>query len=561
MGDAKGAMILGVDVGGTFTDLLLADPATGGFRVAKVSSTPADQSDGFTNGLAALDVGPGALETVIHGTTVGTNAVLERSGVRCGAATSPRRTPRAITDTARCPRRRPTDSTEGGYVMTHYPDPSSRSAALYERACAVLPGGNSRQSVFLSPYPVYIRSAKGSRVIDADGVERIDFLNNFTSLIHGHAHPDVIAAVAEQLPLGTCYAGPTEAEIELAELICGRLPSVDRIRFTNSGTEAVMQVMKAARAWTGRPKIAKVEGAYHGTYDYAETSEGVGPERWSSGDPDAVALARGTPKGVVDDMVIVPFNDEAAAERILTPHVDRLAGILIDPMPNRCGLIPARTDYLEFLRRFADRHGILLIFDEVISVRIGFHGAQGAFGVLPDLTALAKIIGGGFPVGAVAGREAPMSVFDPRQSDVALPHAGTFNANPITMVAGLATMRLLDEDRMDALNALGERARAKLRDAFEESGFSGQVTGAGSLYRIHLHARPLSDYRSAFSNAREKAQMARLSRHVLNHGIMMAPYGMGNVSTVHTDGDLDHLAGVVRDGLVELFRNVEEEAA
>lgn len=445
--------------------------------------------------------------------------------------------------------------------MTHYPDSSSRSAALFERACAVLPGGNSRQSVFRSPYPVYVQSADGSRVTDADGEERIDFLNNFTSLIHGHAHPDVIAAVSEQLPLGTCYAGPTEAEIELAELICSRLPSAERIRFANSGTEAVMQAMKAARACTGRPKIAKAEGAYHGTYDYAETSEGVGPERWSSGDPEAVALARGTPRGVVDDMVIVPFNDVEATRRILTPHADQLAGILIDPMPNRCGLIPATRSYLEFLREFADRHGILLVFDEVITFRIGFHGAQGAFGVLPDLTALAKIIGGGFPVGAVAGRETPMSVFDPRQSDVALPHSGTFNANPITMVAGLATMRRLDEERMDALNALGESARAKLRDAFAKSGFSGQVTGAGSLFRIHLHARPLSDYRSAFSNEREKAQMGRLSRYLLNHGVMMAPYGMGNLSTVHTEDDVDHLAGALRDGLEDLFRNVEEEAA
>ena len=445
--------------------------------------------------------------------------------------------------------------------MTHYPDSSSRSAALYERACAVLPGGNSRQSVFRSPYPVYVQSARGSRVTDADGVERIDFLNNFTSLIHGHAHPDVMAAVSEQLPLGTCYAGPTEAEIELAELICDRLPSAERIRFANSGTEAVMQAMKAARAYTGRPKIAKAEGAYHGTYDYAETSEGVGPERWSSGDPDAVALARGTPRGVVDDMVIVPFNDAEAAERILTPHVDQLAGILIDPMPNRCGLIPATRSYLEFLREFADRHGILLVFDEVITFRMGFHGAQGDFGVLPDLTALAKIIGGGFPVGAVAGREAPMGVFDPRQSEVALPHSGTFNANPITMVAGLATMRRLDEDRMDALNALGESARAKLRAAFSDAGFSGQVTGAGSLFRIHLHARPLSDYRSAFPNGGEKAQMARLSRYLLNHGVMMAPYGMGSLSTVHTEDEVDYLAGALRGGLEDLFRNVEEEAA
>jgi glutamate-1-semialdehyde 2,1-aminomutase len=445
--------------------------------------------------------------------------------------------------------------------MTHYPDPSSRSASLYERACVVLPGGNSRQSVFRAPYPVYISSAKGARVTDADGDERIDFLNNFTSLIHGHAHPDVIAAVSAQLPLGTCYAGPTESEIELAELLCDRLPSVERIRFTNSGTEAVMMAIKAARAHTGRPKIAKCEGAYHGTYDYAETSEGVGPDRWSSGDPSAIAMARGTPEGVLDDVVVVPFNDASAAERILTPQVDQIAAILIDPMPNRCGLIPATPDFLDFLRSFADRHGILLVYDEVISFRIGYHGAQGVFGVLPDLTALAKIIGGGFPVGAVAGREAPMSVFDPRQSDVALPHAGTFNANPITMVAGLTAMRLLDEPRMDALNALGETARTKLREVFAETGVTGQVSGAGSLFRIFLHARPLNDYRSAFATDDEKARMARLSRYLLNHGVLMAPYGMGNLSTAITEGDVDELARVMRDGLEDLARNVDDEAA
>ena len=445
--------------------------------------------------------------------------------------------------------------------MTHYPDPSSRSAALYERACAVLPGGNSRQTLYSPPYPVYISAAKGSRVTDADGVERVDFLNNHTVLIHGHAHPDVIAAVAAQLPLGTCYAGPTEAEIELAELICGRLPSVDRIRFTNSGTEAVMMAIKAARAYTGRPKIAKCEGAYHGSYDYAETSQVVGPDHWSSDDPSAIALARGTPQGVADDMVIIPFNDATAAERILTPQVDQLAAILIDPMPNGCGLIPATPGYLEFLRSFADRHGILLVFDEVIAFRIGYHGAQGAFGVLPDLTALGKIIGGGFPVGAVGGREAPMSVFDPRNSDVALPQSGTFNANPITMVAGLTTMRLLDENRFEALNALGETARTKLRDAIAQSGFPGQVTGAGSLFRILLQARPLSDYRSALATEREKAQMARLNRYFLNHGFRMASYGMGNLSTVITEDDVNHLASVLRDGLEDLSRNVDDEAA
>ena len=444
--------------------------------------------------------------------------------------------------------------------MTHYPDPSSRSAALFERACAVLPGGNSRQTLYSAPYPIYIREAKGSRVIDADGVECVDFLNNHTALIHGHAHPEVIAAVAAQLPLGTCYAGPTEAEIELAEIICSRLPSVDRIRFTNSGTEAVMMAIKAARAYTGRPKIAKCEGAYHGTYDYAETSQVVGRDHWLTDDPSAVALARGTPQSVVDDVVVIPFNDASAAERILAPQVDQLAAILVDPMPNGCGLIPATPGYLEFLRSFADHHGVLLIFDEVIAFRLGYRGAQGVFGVLPDLTALAKIIGGGFPVGAVAGRETVMSVFDPRHSDVALPQSGTFNANPITMVAGLTAMRLLDESRIEALNAFGESTRAKLRDAIAQSGFPGQVTGGGSLFRILLHNRPLSDYRSAFPTDDEKAQMARLSRYFINHGIRMAPYGMGNLSTVTTEEDVEFLVRVVREGLESLLRNVEDEA-
>ena len=445
--------------------------------------------------------------------------------------------------------------------MTNYPDTDSRSAALFERAQTVLPGGNSRQSGFRAPYPIYIRSAKGAVSTDVDGVERTDFLNNFTSLIHGHAHPEVIEAAAAQLPLGTCYAGPTEAEIMLAELICERLPSAERVRFANSGTEAVMMAIKAARAHTGRSKIAKCEGAYHGTYDYAEVSEGVGPDSWSASDPTAIATARGTPDGVLGDVVVMPFNDPVAAERILTPQADKLAAIIIDPLPNRCGLTPASQTFLQFIREFADRHGIVLIYDEVISFRIGFNGAQGVFGVLPDITALGKIIGGGFPVGAIAGREEVMSVFDPRARAVALPHAGTFNANPVTMVAGLTTMRLLDEKRLAELNALGEKAREALRAAMADAGVAGQVTGAGSLFRLYLNNRPLSDYRSAYVDADEKARMARLNSYFLNHGFMMAPYGMGNLSTALVEADIIRFADVLRDGLRDLLRNTDDEAA
>lgn len=445
--------------------------------------------------------------------------------------------------------------------MTNYPDITSHSAALFERAQAVLPGGNSRQSVFRAPYPIYISSANGAVVKDVDGIERTDILNNFTALIHGHAHPDIIEAVGAQLPLGTCYAGPTEAEIMLAELICERLPSAERVRFANSGTEAVMMAIKAARAFTGRAKIAKCEGAYHGTYDYAEVSEGVRPDTWSAGDPTATATARGTPESVLGDVVVMPFNDPIAAERILTPEAEKLAAIIIDPLPNRCGLMPANQAFLKFLREFVDRHNILLIYDEVISFRIGFNGAQGVFGVLPDLTALGKIIGGGFPVGAIAGREEVMSVFDPRASAVALPHAGTFNANPVTMVAGLTAMRLLNEKRMAELNALGDKARDALRTAMAEVGFAGQVTGTGSLFRLYLNNRPLSDYRSAYVEADESARMARLNRFFLNHGFMMAPYGMGNLSTALVEADINRLAEVLRDGLRDQLRNADEQAA
>jgi len=203
----------------------------------------------------------------------------------------------------------------------------------------------------------------------------------------------------------------------------------------------------------------------------------------------------------------------------------------------------------------------LLIYDEVISFRIGFNGAQGVFGVLPDLTALGKIIGGGFPVGAIAGREEVMSVFDPRASAVALPHAGTFNANPVTMVAGLTAMRLLNEKRMAELNALGDKARDALRTAMAEVGFAGQVTGTGSLFRLYLNNRPLSDYRSAYVEADESARMARLNRFFLNHGFMMAPYGMGNLSTALVEADINRLAEVLRDGLRDQLRNADEQAA
>ena len=310
-----------------------------------------------------------------------------------------------------------------------YPDPNSKSANLYARAQNVLPGGNSRSTIDLKPYPIYVAEAQGAEVVDVDGNTYVDFINNYTSLIHGHAFPAVTKAVTEQLSKGTAYAFGTVPEIDHAELICGRVPGFDKIRFMNSGSEAVMNAIKAARAYTGRPKIAKCEGAYHGSYDFAEVSLNSGPDDWGQNDMPSVPYSKGTPDGVLNDVVVIPYHDEVAAAQILKQNAGDLAAVVYDPVASRVGLIPPSRDYLEMLVEFCETHGVLLVFDEVIAFRLGYEGAQGFHGVTPDLTALGKIIGGGFPVGAVAGRAAAMQVFE---GGGGLPHGGTFNGNPVT---------------------------------------------------------------------------------------------------------------------------------
>src|SRR5271168_4990332 len=252
-----------------------------------------------------------------------------------------------------------------------YPDPTSRSHQLYDRALSSLPGGNTRPTVYMKPYPIYAERGEGCRVWDVDGNSYIDCINNFTSLIHGHAHPQLIEAATKQLAIGSAFGLPTASEVDLAELIAQRLPSVEQVRFTNSGTEAVMMALKAARAFTGRPKIAKCEGAYHGSYDYAEVSLDPTPDTWGRNAPVSVAYARGTPEKVLSDVLTIPFNDAEAAVSLIREHGAELACVLVDPMPKRAGLAPADTEYLEALRRITREVGALLIFDEVITFRLG----------------------------------------------------------------------------------------------------------------------------------------------------------------------------------------------
>jgi glutamate-1-semialdehyde 2,1-aminomutase len=427
-----------------------------------------------------------------------------------------------------------------------YPDLNSRSAQLYERAKHVLPGGNSRTTIDLKPHPIYVTHAEGSKVHDVDGNIYIDFINNYTSLIHGHAYPGVTEVVTEQLSKGTAYSFGTEQEIAHAELICGRVPGFDKIRFMNSGSEAVMNAIKAARAFTGRPKIAKCEGAYHGSYDFAEVSLNSGPDDWGQNDPQAIPYSKGTPQGVLDDVVVIPYHDEVAAAELLKGSAGDLAAVVYDPVASRVGMIPPSDDYLEMLVDFCQTHGVLLVFDEVIAFRLGYEGAQGMRGVTPDLTALGKIIGGGFPVGAVAGRDAAMQVFE---GGGGLPHGGTFNGNPVTMLAGMATMEGMTRQAFDELNALGDFAREGFREAFGSAGVTGQVTGQGSLMRLHLTDRPLTNYRTVYPMTEESARMNVVHRHLLNAGYYQATYGLICLSTVNTREEVEGLIAAAVEGI------------
>ncbi len=435
-----------------------------------------------------------------------------------------------------------------------YPESAPNSRALYVEAQKYMPGGNTRTTVYIKPFPLYAAHGSGCRVWDVDGQERIDCINNFTSQIHGYCNPAINDAVTRQLSLGTCFGMPTAAEIELAKLLVERIPSIDSVRFTNSGTEAVMMALKAARAFTGRPKIAKVEGAYHGSYDYAEMSLDPAPRNWGDSEPRSIPYAKGTPRSVSDDVIVIPFNQPEEATRILQQHGRDLAAVLVDPMPNRAGLVPATQEYIGALRKAASDAGALLIFDEVISYRLGYNGAQPLWNVQADLTVLGKVIGGGFPVGAVGGRAAVMAVFDPTAGKPALPHGGTFSANPITMVAGRAAVEQLDHAAYDRLAQMGDTVRSETNQSFRRHGIAGQAVGMGSLLKVHFTGNPIRDYRSVYPSEREAAMLNTFHMALLNRGILVASYGLMALSTPMTDADVDAISAAIDDAIAEVKR-------
>ncbi len=429
-------------------------------------------------------------------------------------------------------------------------DSQSQSAALYERAQRVMPGGCSRNTILRDPHPYYAAHAKGCYVTDIEGVSRIDFANNMAALIHGHAHPEVTEAVSKQLSRGTAFTFGTEVEIDYAELICSRSPQFEKMRFVNSGTEAVMSCLKAARAFTGKPKIAKIEGAYHGLYDFAEVSQTSGPANWGDiSRPKSVPVAHGTTQGTLDDVVVLPFNNPELALSILDEHRHDIACVLIDFMPHRAGVITANADFIEQLFAWTRANDSLFVADEVITFRSEYAGLQQRYNIKPDLTAMGKMIGGGFPVGALAGRGDVMEVMNPRASKVLFPHSGTFSANPVTMTAGLTALRLYDQKAVARLNSLADYAKTLLNEVIKTADVPACVTGTGSMFKIHLLATPPTHYREAFATPAQSKALAMFMDHMYDNGVIMIYSGSATLSTAMTKKEIERFAEAVQSGL------------
>ena len=408
-----------------------------------------------------------------------------------------------------------------------------------------LPGGDSRSPLFHPPYPIVLEEGDGCWLLDLDGNKLLDFTGNHTSLVLGYKHPRVLDAVRRQLEKGTVFPGVTVPQVRLAELLCERVPSFERVRFANSGTEAVMNAVRAARAFTGRHKIAKIEGGYNGSWDDVMVS--THPSGEQAGDvvrPVAAPASLGLSPDSTDNVLVLPFNEAEAAAQLIEQQGEQLAAIIVEPVMGSAGMIPAERGYLEMLRELTERFGILLVFDEVITFRVAYGGAQEHYSVTPDLTCLGKLIGGGFPLGAFGGRSDVMAMFDPSHGRPRIPHPGSYNANPISLVAGETTLGLLTGEAIRLLNRRGESLRQQIRMAFEDAGLPAQVTGLGSLFAVHLTSQPVKSYRDTMGADADLRH--RIFLGLFKEGVLIDPRGVGCVSMAIGEAEIDYFVDALR---------------
>ncbi|MFP4068725.1 MAG: glutamate-1-semialdehyde 2,1-aminomutase [Opitutales bacterium] len=436
--------------------------------------------------------------------------------------------------------------------MDHPPpaanDPRRASEQLFARARQLMPGGvNSPVRAFRSVggAPFFTQKAHGARLTTVDGRDLIDFVCTWGPAIHGHNDPDIRAAIARALENGTSFGTPNPYEVEMAELIVDLVPSVEKVRMCNSGTEATMSAIRLARGHTGRDKIVKFAGCYHGHVDSLLVQAGSGA--LTLGHPDSA----GVPAGFAAETLVLDYNDAEGVRAAFAAHGGEIAAIIVEPYPANCGLILPDEGFLELLREQSDAHGCLLIFDEVMTgFRVAAGGVQERTGIIPDLTALGKIIGGGLPVGAFGGRAEIMDQLAPLGP---VYQAGTLSGNPLAMAAGIAALTKLKEtDPYPRLDQMGRTIRDALLDAARAKGLPLQVPQVGSMFALFFSESPVRNYGDATGSATD--QFAKLFHFALEHGVYLPPsaYETCFISTAHAGGDIERAAEVLADGIRSL---------
>ncbi len=417
-----------------------------------------------------------------------------------------------------------------------------------ERACRVIPGGvNSPVRAYggVDEKPVFIASGRGCRVRDIDGNEYIDYVGSWGPLILGHAHPKVVAAIQAAAGLGTTFGAPTMAETALAERIVKAMPSIQKVRMVSSGTEAVMTALRLARAHTGRDFIIKMNGCYHGHSDGLLVAAGSGLAEHST------PSSGGIPRSVTEKTIVVEYNDCAAVEKAFEEYHGRVAGLIIEPIAANMGVVLPDPGYLKSLRQLCDYHGAVLIFDEVITgFRVAYGGAQELYGIMPDLTCLGKIIGGGLPAAAVGGRAVIMDLLSPRGP---VYQAGTLSGNPLAMAAAIATLDLLSQgDPYGQLEQTAARLHAGIENAARQTGIAVRILRAGSILSCYFTERTIRNLADVKST--DIAMFKRFFSGLLRNGVYIAPsaYEALFVSLAHRSEDIDETIEIIR----KVFENI-----
>jgi glutamate-1-semialdehyde 2,1-aminomutase len=422
---------------------------------------------------------------------------------------------------------------------------NEKSRALFERAQSLMPGGvNSPVRAFkaVGGTPFFVAKGEGCYLWDVDGNRFIDFVCSWGPLILGHAHPEVVAAVKEAVEKGTTYGAPTELEVALAEKIQQAFPSMEMLRLVNSGTEATMSAIRAARGYTGRKKIVKFEGCYHGHADYLLVKAGSGAATF--GIPDSA----GVPEGTAQDTIVLPYNDIEAFNKTMDAMGKEIAAVIVEPIAGNMGVVLPKPEFLFALRQQTEKHGVVLIFDEVITgFRVAYGGAQSLYGIKPDMTCLGKIVGGGFPLAAYGGRKEIMQTVAPLGP---VYQAGTLSGNPVAVTAGLKTLEILERDNpYPELERRTKQLTQVISEAAKEAGVPVQINQIASMFTVFFTDQPVVDYASARRS--DTQRYARFFHALLERGVYFPPsqFEAAFLSTAHDDEALSFAQEAVRSAM------------